>query len=268
MRLLFLGDVVGRSGRKAVVEALPGLRGATSSISSSSTARTRPAASASPRRSCEELLDAGADAVTLGNHAFDQKEALVFIERHDRAASGRSTIPRARRAAAPALLQAPATAPTCWSSTPWAASSCPSSTPVPRHRRRAHGLPAEAGRRRHRHRLPRRGDEREAGDGLLRRRPRHAASSARTRTRRPPTSACCRAAPPTCRDAGMCGDYNSVLGMDTEEPINRFLTKIPRERFEPAMGPATLSGLAVEIDDETGLATRPCGGAAASARAS
>ena len=35
-------------------------------------------------------------------------------------------------------------------------------------------------------------------------------------------------------DAGMCGDYNSVLGMDIEEPINRFLTKIPRQRFEPA----------------------------------
>lgn len=58
-------------------------------------------------------------------------------------------------------------------------------------------------------------------------------------------------------DIGMCGDYNSVLGMDIEEPINRFLTKIPRQRFEPANGPATLSGLAVDIDDKTGLA-RAC----------
>ena len=49
-------------------------------------------------------------------------------------------------------------------------------------------------------------------------------------------------------DVGMCGDYNSVLGMDIAEPMNRFLTRIPRERFEPALGPATLSGLAVEID--------------------
>ena len=57
-------------------------------------------------------------------------------------------------------------------------------------------------------------------------------------------------------DAGMCGDYNSVLGMESDEPINRFLTKIPRARFEPAMGPATLSGLAVEIDDATGYAVR------------
>jgi hypothetical protein len=44
--------------------------------------------------------------------------------------------------------------------------------------------------------------------------------------------------------------------MDREEPLNRFLSKIPRARFEPALGPGTLSGLAVEIDDRTGLAVR------------
>jgi 2',3'-cyclic-nucleotide 2'-phosphodiesterase len=47
--------------------------------------------------------------------------------------------------------------------------------------------------------------------------------------------------------------------MMKEEPLNRFLTKIPRGRMEPAMGPATLSGLAVEIDDATGLAVRTQG---------
>jgi calcineurin-like phosphoesterase len=57
-------------------------------------------------------------------------------------------------------------------------------------------------------------------------------------------------------DAGMCGDYESVLGMDKDEPLNRFLTKIPRGRFEPAGGPATISGLAVDVDDATGLARR------------
>jgi calcineurin-like phosphoesterase len=57
-------------------------------------------------------------------------------------------------------------------------------------------------------------------------------------------------------DVGMCGDYNSVLGMDRTEPLNRFLTKIPRTRMEPSTGPATVSGLAVEVDDQTGLATR------------
>jgi len=44
--------------------------------------------------------------------------------------------------------------------------------------------------------------------------------------------------------------------MDPEEPINRFITRIPRGRYEPATGPGTLSGLAVDIDDETGLAVK------------
>ena len=43
-------------------------------------------------------------------------------------------------------------------------------------------------------------------------------------------------------DAGMCGDFDSVLGMDKEEPLSRFLTKIPNGRFQPALGEATLCG--------------------------
>ncbi|MEO0731111.1 MAG: YmdB family metallophosphoesterase, partial [Pseudomonadota bacterium] len=56
-------------------------------------------------------------------------------------------------------------------------------------------------------------------------------------------------------DTGMCGDYDSVIGMEAPEPINRFLTSFRSDRFEPAMGEATVSGLAVDIDDATGLAT-------------
>src|SRR5213075_1436116 len=50
-------------------------------------------------------------------------------------------------------------------------------------------------------------------------------------------------------DAGMTGDYNSVIGMSKDEPVNRFLRKIPSSRFEAADGPATLCGLAVETND-------------------
>jgi len=57
-------------------------------------------------------------------------------------------------------------------------------------------------------------------------------------------------------DAGMCGDYNSVIGMEPGEPMRRFLTGMPRDRFTPADGDATLSGLYVETDDRTGQATR------------
>jgi calcineurin-like phosphoesterase len=57
-------------------------------------------------------------------------------------------------------------------------------------------------------------------------------------------------------DAGMCGDYDSVIGMDKEEPMRRFVTGMTRGRFSPAAGEATLSGLYVETDDRTGKATR------------
>lgn len=55
-------------------------------------------------------------------------------------------------------------------------------------------------------------------------------------------------------DAGMCGDYNSVIGMDKAEPMRRFITGMAKTRFEPAGGEATLCGLLVETDDRTGAA--------------
>lgn len=54
-------------------------------------------------------------------------------------------------------------------------------------------------------------------------------------------------------DAGMCGDYDSSLGFDKEEPLNRFISKLPKGRFEAAEGPATICGVALEISDRTGL---------------
>jgi calcineurin-like phosphoesterase len=57
-------------------------------------------------------------------------------------------------------------------------------------------------------------------------------------------------------DAGMCGDYDSVIGMDKAEPLRRFITGMSKGRFEPAEGEATLSGTYVETDDRTGRATR------------
>lgn len=55
-------------------------------------------------------------------------------------------------------------------------------------------------------------------------------------------------------DAGMCGDYDSVIGMDKIEPMRRFITGMPKSRFTPANGEATLSGVFVETDDRTGVA--------------
>jgi calcineurin-like phosphoesterase len=57
-------------------------------------------------------------------------------------------------------------------------------------------------------------------------------------------------------DAGMCGDYDSVIGMTKEAAIARLVRKLPGERLQPAEGEATICGIMVETDDRTGLALR------------
>jgi hypothetical protein len=57
-------------------------------------------------------------------------------------------------------------------------------------------------------------------------------------------------------DVGMCGDFDSVIGIRKDIPIQRFRRKLPGERFAPAEGPATLCAVFLETDDRTGKATR------------
>nr|WP_243429936.1 TIGR00282 family metallophosphoesterase [Acetobacter sacchari] len=57
-------------------------------------------------------------------------------------------------------------------------------------------------------------------------------------------------------DAGMCGDYDSVIGMQKEAALARFVRKMPGERLQPAEGEATVAGLMIETDDATGLARK------------
>ena len=85
MRLLFLGDIVGRTGRNVVCDALPGLIKRYALDFVVINGENSAGGFGITEAILTELLDAGADCVTLGNHAFDQKDALVFIERHDRA---------------------------------------------------------------------------------------------------------------------------------------------------------------------------------------
>lgn len=57
-------------------------------------------------------------------------------------------------------------------------------------------------------------------------------------------------------DTGMCGDYNSVIGMEASGPLTRFLTKMKKIKMEPANGEATLCAALIETDDKTGLAKK------------
>ncbi len=55
-------------------------------------------------------------------------------------------------------------------------------------------------------------------------------------------------------DAGMCGDYNSVIGFVQEAIVKNFINKIREEKMKPALGEGTLCGIIADIDDSTGLA--------------
>ncbi|MGH6814842.1 MAG: TIGR00282 family metallophosphoesterase [Hyphomicrobiaceae bacterium] len=254
MRFLFLGDVVGRAGRKAAIEGLPDLRRRYRLDFVVVNGENAAGGFGITETILMDLLDAGADVVTLGNHAFDQKEALVFIERHDRlvrplnyppGTPGRgSGLYKAANGAEVMVVNALGRAFMLELDCPFRAidreiAAC-------KLKQTADAIfidfHAEAT------------SEKQALAHFLDGR---VSCLAGTHTHVPTSDE--RILPggtAYMSDAGMCGDYHSVLGMTPQEPINRFLTRIPRERFEPAMGPVTLSGLAVEIDDATGLATR------------
>nr|PZN87249.1 MAG: TIGR00282 family metallophosphoesterase [Pseudomonadota bacterium] len=255
MRILFLGDVVGRSGRKAVLEALPGLRRRYRLDFVIVNGENAAGGFGITEQIFEELIGAGADVVTLGNHAFDQKETLVFIERQPRllrpinfppGTPGKgSGLFRAANGAEVLVINALG---------------------------RVFMTEIDCPFRAVEHEVAACGMKRGSADAILVDFHAEATSEKQamgyfldgrvsgvigTHTHAQTTDY--RVLPggtAYISDVGMCGDYNSILGMDTAEPINRFLTRIPRERFEPALGPATISGFAVEIDDASGLATR------------
>ncbi|MEC7299831.1 MAG: YmdB family metallophosphoesterase, partial [Pseudomonadota bacterium] len=84
MKLLFLGDVVGRSGRTAIQETLPRLREAWKLdfvVVNGENATNGAGLSA---EHAKLILAAGADVITLGDHAFDQKDMMSFIEQENR----------------------------------------------------------------------------------------------------------------------------------------------------------------------------------------
>jgi 2',3'-cyclic-nucleotide 2'-phosphodiesterase len=256
MRLLFLGDIVGRTGRKAVVDALPGLRRRYALDFVIINGENAAGGFGITEAILQELIEAGADAVTLGNHAFDQKEALVFIERYPQLirpinypkgtpGRGASLI---RTAAGLEVLVINAMGRIFMPEMDDPFRAIDAELAACRLKQGADAIfidfHAEAT------------SEKQALGFFVDGR---ATAVVGTHTHVP--TADDRVLPggtAYISDAGMCGDYNSVLGMDIEEPINRFITKIPRQRFEPADGPATLSGLAIDIDDKTGLA-KACG---------
>ena len=79
MKILFLGDVMGRAGRKAVTDRLPGLRAEWKLDFVVVNGENASSGAGLTGEHAKGLFDAGADCVTLGDHAFDQKDMLSFI---------------------------------------------------------------------------------------------------------------------------------------------------------------------------------------------
>jgi metallophosphoesterase (TIGR00282 family) len=253
MRFLFLGDIVGRSGRTAVCEALPGLIARYALDFVVINGENSAGGFGITEAIQNDLIDAGADCITLGNHAFDQKETLVFIERHDRlirplnfpkGTPGKgATMLKAKNGADVLIINAMGRVFMTELDCPFRAID----TEIT-----ACGLKSGADVIFVDFHAEATSEKQALGlflDGRV-------SGVVGTHTHTPTSDQ--RVLPggtAYMSDAGMCGDYNSVLGMESDEPINRFLTKIPRGRYEPSLGPGTLSGFAVEIDDKTGLAT-------------
>jgi metallophosphoesterase (TIGR00282 family) len=255
MRLLFLGDVMGRGGRTAVTTLLPGPRrdwrldfvvinaeNATGGIGlSAAHART--------------LLDAGADCLTLGDHAFDQRDMLAFVEQEPRVirplnyarmAPGQGArffdAPGGRRVFVAQVLgqvfmKRPFDDPFSAIDAalrPATLGGTAAATVIDVH--------AEAT-----------SEKMALGhwcDG-------RASLVVGTHTHVPTADArILERGTAYQTDAGMCGDYDSVIGMDKLEPISRFVTGMSKGRFVPADGAVTLCGIFVETDDATGRAKR------------
>ncbi len=251
MRLLFIGDVVGRAGRTAITEHVPTLRRVWDLDFVVVNGENAAGGFGITEAVCDEFLAAGADCVTLGNHAFDQREALVFIARQPRlirpvnyppGAPGKgANLFETRDGRRVLVVNVIGRVFMDAMDDPFAAierelDACPlglgcDAAVVDIH--------AEAS------------SEKQAlacfVDGRV-------SLAVGTHTHVPTADhriLSQRTAYMT--DAGMTGDYDSVIGMEKEEPIRRFTTKLPSSRFEPASGPATLCGVAVEVDS-SGLA--------------
>jgi hypothetical protein len=256
MRIAFFGDIVGRSGRDGLAEHLPRLRRRLGLDFVIVNAENAAAGFGITEATAKELFDAGADCLTLGNHSWDQKEAMTYIVREPRLIRPRNYPPMSRAPGRGAQLFEVAEGRRIlvinllgrvhmdslddpFASVDAELNACPlgevaDAVVVDMH--------AEAT-----------SEKMAMGhfcDG-------RASLVVGTHTH-VPTADCQILLGGTAyqTDAGACADYDSVIGNQKEEPLRRFTTRISGGRFKPAEGPATVCGVYVETDNATGLALR------------
>ncbi len=255
MKILFLGDVVGRGGRAAVIEKLPKLRESWKLDFVVVNAENATRGAGLSGEHAKAILEAGADVITLGDHAFDQKDMMQFVESEPRVirplnfskvAPGKgarvfSTRNGQKVLVAQVLGQVFMKRPF---DDPFSAvDSVMRQYPLG-------GLVQASLIDVHCEATSEKMGMGHFCDG-------RASVVVGTHTHVPTGDAMILPGGTAYQtDAGMCGDYNSVIGMHKEEPLRRFITGMAKGRFEPAMGEATVSGLYAEVDPRTGKATR------------
>ncbi len=251
LRILFIGDVLGRSGRAAVTRYVPRLREKWALDFVVCNGENSAGGFGITEAICEEMVNAGVDCVTLGNHAFDQRETLVFIERQPRllrpinyppGTPGRgANLFTAARGQQVLVVNPMGRVFMDAIDDPFAAmekelGACPlgvacDAVVVDMHAETSSEKMAMG----------------HFVDG-------RASLVVGTHTHVPTADAqILPGGTAYLTDAGMTGDYDSVIGMDKEEPLRRFIRKTPGSRYEPANGEATLCGVAVEVGGD-GLA--------------
>ncbi len=254
MRILFIGDIVGRSGRTALSERLPGLVRDWKLDFVAINGENAAGGFGITEAIFQEFLDAGADVVTGGNHSWDQKEALVFIERAPRLLRP-INFPAGTPGRGAALIDARNGARVLVVNAMGRIFMDPLDDPFAAVDRELALCPLK-----------------QAADAIIVDIHCEATSEKQamghfcdgraslvvgTHTHAPTADhQILTGGTAFISDVGMTGDYNSIIGMGKDEPLNRFTRKIAGARFEPATGEATLCGIAVETDDATGLARR------------
>ncbi len=252
MRLLFLGDVLGRPGRNAVCERLPSLRERLAADFVIVNGENSAGGFGITEQIFQDLRDAGADAVTTGNHVWDQREALVFIARQSRLLRPLND-PSGTPGAGAGLFQAANGADVLVLNVLGRIFMDPLDDPFQAVEREVGACPLRKGADAifidiHAEATSEKQALAAAFDGRV-------SAVIGTHTHVPTADE--RVLPggtAYMTDAGMCGDYDSIIGMDKNEPVHRFTTRIPSSRFTPALGPATLCGVLIETDNATGLA--------------
>jgi metallophosphoesterase (TIGR00282 family) len=254
MRILFIGDIVGRSGRHVLLDWMPKLIAQWKLDLVVVNGENAAGGFGITEAIYNEMVDAGADAITLGNHAWDQREALVFIERAPRLIRP-INYPAGTPGRGVAMIDTKNGAKALVINAMGRIFMEPLDDPFSAIERELAACPLKSGADAiivdmHCEATSEKQSMGYLCDG-------RASLVIGTHTHAP--TADHRILPSGTAfmsDVGMTGDYQSVIGMDKDEPLGRFMRRISTSKFEAANGPATLSALAVETDDSTGLAVR------------